>query len=140
MKKQVNNSCLESLCCDYSTCTFRLSFYKKTCSMSRAPSRSGDRTPVPLWSSRMDRTAWLRSARFSSEHRDATSLQTSTEDSLSSRITPSKTPERTETHRGHLKSGVDSSLVCFLCSPCFFCSPMWDSYLCPVRPCKSSRH
>lgn len=83
--------------------------YRKTCSMSRAPSRSGDKTLVPLWSSRMDRMARLRSDRFSPEHREATSVQMSTEDLQSSRITSSKTSKRTKTHsevRGHLGSGV----------------------------------
>ncbi len=53
--------------------------------------------------------ARLRSARFSSEHRDIISVQMSTEEPLSSTITFSKTPESAETHRkvkSHLSSGV----------------------------------
>lgn len=63
--------------------------------MSWAPSRSGDKTLVPLWSSRMDMIVWFRSPRFSSVHRDATWLQMSTDALLSSRMISSKTPERT---------------------------------------------
>lgn len=103
-----------SRCCDGSTCG-RTGFHRKTCSMRRAPSRSGDRTLVPLWSSRTDRTARPRSARFSSEHRDAMSVQRSTEQLLSSRIASSRTPERTETHgevRGHVFRYFASS--CFI--------------------------
>lgn len=83
----------------------RVHSHRKMCSTSRAPSRSGDETLVPLWSSRTDRTARLRSARFRSEHRDAVSVQTSTEELLSSRITSSNTPEKTHSEvRGHLRS------------------------------------
>lgn len=67
--------------------------------------RGQDSGPALVWFSRMDRMAWLRSAWFSSEHRDATWVQTSSEELLSSRMTSSRTPERTHNDGTPSQSG-----------------------------------